>query len=220
MLLAVAFLFWAAIAYAFRKKNNKKIWLLLTVEFFLLLSTIPLPDFNHVITILSPSLALTAAIIEERRLKNTIGAKIINYCLTTVGTLLLLLVLWVFLTPNLHEPSFWQNPEWFKAEEWFKIIQQCPGDYIYAGPFLPNIYFEARKLNATPYPFLITRQNPPAQFEDAVRHLQARQPNCAILVYYGGLNRFHYCQDNPVENYIRQNYRLLYSDSNIFVYRR
>ena len=99
------------------------------------------------------------------------------------------------------------------------IISKCPGKYIYVGPFAPNVYFEFRKLNATPYPLLMTSQSTPAQFENALEYLKNIKPLCAILNYPSSLNRFKYNKDNLVDNYIKDKYYLVYSDNTTFVYR-
>lgn len=211
--LIIAFFIFAVIIYLLKASKDKKIWLLLTVQFSLLLTATPLPDYYHLVIAATPLLILIEIVIEKIRLKKSLYIQRVYYCF-----LFLVLILFLsgsgFYLVTTYEPSFIRGS--YKSLE---IINQCPGKYIYIGPFAPNVYFEARKLNATPYPFLVTNQNTPAQFDEATNYLKSRQPICAILNYPSSLDRFKYNKNNPVENYIREKYNLIFFDSTTFIYR-
>ncbi|MFA7701989.1 MAG: hypothetical protein WCX80_00830, partial [Patescibacteria group bacterium] len=200
--------------YFLRKEKNDKILLLLIIQFFLLLTTIPLPDYCHLLIAGFPIMALTGIIIENiSNRKNSNYSKFTYYYIATITTLFILYPAIYFLSFD-FKPFFQSNREFF-----IFIEKNCPGKYIYAGPFAPNIYFESQKLNATPYPWLITNHNTPEQFQAAQQYLINNKPSCAILTYPKSLKRFKHSQDNPVENYIRENYHLFYTEQSLYIYK-
>jgi 4-amino-4-deoxy-L-arabinose transferase-like glycosyltransferase len=211
--LIITFFIFAVIVYLLVTSKDKKIWLLLTVQFSLLLTTIPLPDYYHLVIATAPLLILIEIVIEKIKLKKSLYAQRVYYYFLFLALILFLSKSCFYLITT-YKPSFIRGS--YKSLE---IINQCPGKYIYIGPFAPNVYFEARKLNATPYPFLITNQNTPAQFDEATKYLKAGQPSCAILNYPSSLQRFGYNKNNSVENYIREKYNLIFFDSTTFIYR-
>ncbi|MDD5109854.1 MAG: glycosyltransferase family 39 protein [Patescibacteria group bacterium] len=77
---------------------------------------------------------------------------------------------------------------------------------IYAGPFLPNAYFEMQRRNATSFDQLITTLHPPEFFTAARRQLEANPPALAILNYQP-VEKYGHRQDNPVDEYIQAHYR-------------
>ena len=117
-------------------------------------------------------------------------------------------------------PSFiaWKKNKNYGIIEY--INSNCPGRYIYSGPFLPNIYFETKKLNATPYSVLVTRQQTSEQFINALKSFRENKPSCAILSYPNSFSRFKHDQNNPLEEYIKTNYELVYHPlSYLFIYK-
>jgi 4-amino-4-deoxy-L-arabinose transferase-like glycosyltransferase len=211
--LIITFFIFAITVHLLRESKDKKIWLLLTIQCFLLLATIPLPDYYHLVVATAPLLILLEVLIEKIRLKKSLYIRRVNYCFLFLALILYLSESCLYLITT-YTPSLIRGH--YKALD---IINRCPGKYIYIGPFAPNVYFEARKLNATPYPFLITNQNTPAQFDEAIKYLKSRQPSCAVLYYPDSLQRFSYNKNNSVENYIREKYNLIFFDSTTFIYR-
>jgi len=212
LLIIVLFIFILTV-YFFRKSKNKKVWLLLIIQFFLILTTIPLPDSYHLVIAVAPIFSLTGLIIDKIGTNRYFYQKIIHYYI-------LIAIFAGFMIFPLH--YLMNGYSVFSFDEKDKIqdiISKCPGKYIYVGPFAPNVYFEFRKLNATPYPLLMTSQSTPAQFENALEYLKNIKPLCAILNYPSSLNRFKYNKDNLVDNYIKDKYYLVYSDNTTFVYR-
>ena len=99
------------------------------------------------------------------------------------------------------------------------IKKECDGsDYLYAGPFLPGLYFETRKLSPVPSSYFITGHNTKEQFEAAVSALKGSKPQCAIL-NYNLVRKYAYNENNPIDNYIRSNYRLIFSQKDYRVYK-
>lgn len=82
----------------------------------------------------------------------------------------------------------------------------CAGsDYLYAGPFLPHLYFETNKLDPTRHSVLLTGYNTPAQCDAAARALASAAPPCA-LTNYDLVAKFGYTRDNPVDRYLAAHY--------------
>ncbi len=87
------------------------------------------------------------------------------------------------------------------------VEQNCADSpYLYAGPLQPGLHFETRKINPTRYYLLLTRFNTEAQFAEARADLDRHRPQC-IMVEYSGVVKFGYDRQNPVEAFIRQNYK-------------
>ncbi|OIO07618.1 hypothetical protein AUJ35_01690 [Candidatus Falkowbacteria bacterium CG1_02_41_21] len=213
--LLISTLILGLIVYLFRREKNPKIWLLLILQFFLLLTTIPLPDYYHLLIAGVPIMALTGIIINQIKNKaESIYSKLANYSIVVITMSFVLYPAIDFLVFN-FKPLVSANREVFVF-----IENNCPGKYIYAGPFAPNVYFESRKLNATPYPWLLTGHNTPEQFLEAKEYLIKNEPSCAILAYPRSQSRFNYNQDNLVENFIRDDYYQIHGEQNFYIYKK
>jgi hypothetical protein len=76
--------------------------------------------------------------------------------------------------------------------------------HIYAGPFLPGLYFELRK----PNPFfvsnmLLCRSDCQARIRDTLARVRPE----VVFLHYGISDRFAYDRNNPADTYIRATYR-------------
>ena len=89
-------------------------------------------------------------------------------------------------------------------------------DYIYAGPFLPGMYFETRKLNPVPYHILLSVFQTEEQFIEARRILAEHSPACAVL-NYRLTEKWDHNLDNPVDRYIRDNCEPVFRDGDKIV---
>jgi hypothetical protein len=89
---------------------------------------------------------------------------------------------------------------------------------LYAGPFLPGLYFETRSVNPIFYSALITSMNTEEQFMRASLELQKSKPSCAIT-YYAMVEKFHYNLNNPIDKFIKNNYEISYEWGDVNVYR-
>jgi hypothetical protein len=84
---------------------------------------------------------------------------------------------------------------------------------------MPGLYFETKKLNPTPYhSLLMINQQTEKQLAEVRELLDKRQPSCAILDYEA-VKKFNYNKNNPVDNYILNNYRLVFQKDNVLVYK-
>jgi len=84
---------------------------------------------------------------------------------------------------------------------------------------MPSLYFEARKLNPSPYSFLVINHNTQEQFMEAKNCLEEYQPECAVL-NYKMVEKFNHDTNNPVDNYIKNNYQLVFQANNKLVYKK
>lgn len=205
--------FWLLFVFLLRQKKQTEIWLLLGLQLLLLLSCLPLPDLYHILLILFPLFVLSGFLLEflwEEK----------NWPRIIAGLLFFLFLSQVFYSIT-KWGQVWQPFSMKSLEIVEKIRSECQSPYLYAGPFATALYFETRKLSATPFDMLITSHQTLEQFSLAKEVLAINRPDCAILLYpesLASLNRFGHNRDNEVENFIRNNYRLDYSYEDIFYF--
>ena len=122
------------------------------------------------------------------------------------------------------------NRHWLTLTKPFSMLREnpliahiesvCPeGPYIYAGPFMPDIYFETRKLNPTRHHLLLPGFNTEAQLQEAVADLQSHRPQCAVM-NYALAEKFNYGRDNLVERYLAEHYTLQEEVAGLEILRR
>jgi len=201
----------ASVIFLVRRNQSEKIFLLLYLQLILLLLALSLPDWFHIFLALVPFYVLWPLAMEKilafRRLFKWLG----------LGALFVLagLLAW----PSLERA--W--PKSFRLLAGHQLLAQIArncqqGQYLYAGAFIPGVYFESRKLNATPYSWLITNHHTEEQFQSARDALAAKPPECAVLspLFVG---KYGYNHDNAVDNYIRQHYKVIWSDENFRLFK-
>ncbi len=190
-------------------KKDATIKNLLFLQLLLILSCFPLPDFYHLALTSFPILILSLNLTLEKPLK-------INWAITIVVYLLLCST----LIQSLIDKSLF-----FYENNPIKILkpiieQNCPGKYIYSGPFAP-LYFDLKRLNATPFSVLLETEYSTAQFDEALESFKTKSPDCAILLYYSNITEhFGHTGNNVLENYIRSNYQPIYRQSYITIYKK
>lgn len=192
-----------------RTEGSSKIWFLFLLQFILLLTTISRADYYHTTLIIFPIYVIIPLVWEKSR----------NLLIKNFFFLLIIcLVFFILLTSIIH--ILYYPPLYsIKNDELMMYIKKyCRGEYLYAGPFLPSLYFEAKKNNSTPYPLLITNFNTPDQFNIAAESIKKNKPTCAIL-NFEMVKKFNYNKNNPVDNYIAKNYQLISRDSSTLIYK-
>ncbi len=211
-LLLLAFFLIFIYFFIYLKNKSNIINYLLGIQFFLLLSVIPLPDFYHIILMIFPMLILIPSLFINDQTKET---KIFIIVLVVIITFSSIRYLATSFTPFY---SYSKN----KSNNFIEYINQnCPGKYIHSGPFFPNLYFETKKLNDTNFDVLIEKQNTPSQFSKALDDFKKNEPSCAVLFYYENISRkFKHQGNNQLEIYIKENYTQIYSQNNIFIYKK
>ncbi|MFA5050806.1 MAG: glycosyltransferase family 39 protein [Patescibacteria group bacterium] len=197
-------------AWLLKNEKSKKIWLLFYVQFFLLLSTLPRPDSYHISLILFPLYSIFSIFLEKIKHSNLFERTIYS-----IISLAVFIIIYPSILITCYQPFFYSA----KNDKLISYVKDnCPGTYLYAGPFIPDIYFETKKLNPTPYSFLITNQQTKEQFSEAKKSLEKYQPTCAVL-NYAIVAKFNYNKNNPVDNYIFKNYEPVFKQGDDYVYR-
>ncbi len=189
-----------ALAVFLRKDKRLAVRFLIYLQFILLFSTVLItPDLRSILLFSFPLFILIPIVF--LKLKKSI---------------FVLIYLCIFLGFSTSIYRF-ANIEYFRhklasknyiTEVAAEIDKYCQDDYIYAGPFLSNIYFETKKLNPGPHVWLITNHHTKQQFEETVLALQEKEPDCAIISFRL-VRKYNYNEDNPVDNFIRDNYFIL-----------
>mgnify|MGYP001308315820 CR=1 FL=1 len=164
----------------------------------------PLPDYYH----LDLALIMLVPLLPEIICVNSVGWRRLARVIAVV------ILIWMWLWPVISRFAtlpfgFFNN---IKNQSLEYVRRECAGKTLQAGPFFPNFYLETGKLSATSFDVLITGHQTPEQFILARRQLEAAPPDCAVTYYPKFLVRFHHNQNNPVENFIRDNYHPVFVD--------
>ncbi|MBU1614849.1 hypothetical protein KJ693_05985 [bacterium] len=199
-------------SWLFKEERSKKIWLLFYLQFLLLLSNIPRADIYHLSLTLFPLYSILPISFK----------KIIPLSPRAKKCYYLIIALIVLIIISRSRLIIYINP-FFHSQKDSKVISyindNCQDSkYIYAGPFIPGIYFETRRLNPSPYSFLITNHHTKEQFLEAREAIKRHRPSCAVL-NYGWATKFNYDKNNPLDNYILDNYKLIFQDRGFLVYK-
>lgn len=207
LLMSVFILFLYFVIFLENKTNKEKY--LLFVQFFLFVSCIPLPDIYHISIIIFPLLILSPKLFQQNK-----------YFFNKVAVFILgVIIMYSFMTTIFNYKFFFNYKKNSKSLENY-ISKECPGRYIYSGPFLPNIYFETNKINATSFSFLLEKQFLPEQFETALEEFKNNSPSCAVLCYYPNIKgKFNHQGDNILEQYIKDNYKLGFQENYFSIYK-
>lgn len=169
--------------------NTKQRILVLALGLGLLVGSLARADAAHVFQVLGPLLVLVAYSLEQHLTR--------SYDRVLVGTWWIL-CLFALIPRPLFNVSITQN---FIAA----IRQYCPSGSLYAGPFMPGLYFEMRTKSTTPYSILINKQQSPEQFAIAEQLLQNNPPSCVVL-NYETVKKFNYTKNNPVDAFFQERY--------------
>jgi len=201
-----------------RKEGAKKVWFLVFVQFVLLLSTIPLADIYHISLIIFPLYILI--LLSFKKLKPLSMANFSNI-INIIILIIFFTALIIIISPSVK--FVYQYPPLYSITNSTIISyikNNCQNsNYIYAGPFLAGLDFEARQLNPIPFSFLLTGLHTEQQFLQAEKMLKKHQPACTVL-NYKMVEKYNYNKDNPVDNYIQDNYELAWQNGNILIYKR
>ena len=195
-------------------REKKSILFLLCLQFFLLFSVLARPDYFHLSVIIFPLFILLAVWGVKTQEKNP-SDWLDRYVYPKILAIILLTVLIPCVWLLLIVPPFVSSP--YPSIDYVK--KNCHSPYLYAGPFMPQVYFTVRKMNASPYGILITNQQTEAQFLEAKNALAQHQPDCAVL-NYAIVEKFHHNQNNPVDNYILENYHQTAQFGNTLIYQK
>ncbi len=189
---------------------SKKIWFLLCLQFGLLLSGLPRPDYFHLSLSVFPLYALIPLILEQAYFMKK--DRLLSYSLIAIYAVIIIIpaCISLYFYPPFSSINKLPTINYIK-----NYCSESP--YIYAGPFNPGLYFETRKLNPTAYSILITGHQTPEQFNQAEKQLEKNRPGCAIINYVT-VEKFNYNKNNPVDNFILANYELKQKFGNNLIY--
>ena len=157
-------------------------------------------DLVHVLMISFINIIFLAALLEKllKHVTRESYSKIIFY--------LFIAAIVIFAIVSTLEKVFTQGGINSKNLYIKEIRARCQdSNYIYSGPFFPNIYSESKMLNPSPYSYLITGHQTEEDFLKAMGSLKKHKPSCAILGYKA-VERFGYDKNNYLDNYIFENY--------------
>jgi hypothetical protein len=194
-----------------RKEKKLEVNALLWLQFVLLLSTLSRPDSYHVALSIFPLLSLSFFIPIKLDPKKRLSKKVYKICF--VGLMLL------FIYPSIKYVTGF--PIFYSIKDQGAIgyvKENCQGERsLFAGPFIPGIYFETGKVNPTPFGWLITNHQTKEQFNQARKILEEKKPRC-VVTHYGVVKKFDYNRDNPVDNFIKKEYHEVYREEDMVVY--
>ncbi len=193
---------------------NRVVGFLALAQVALLLTTLQRTDYMHVSITLAPLLALLPYLHARAELKSKRVRWLQFFPLLAFLISFLIGVVAIGLS---HMYYFGQEG----APDLKRFVRlHCGGSpYLYAGPFLPGLYYETRKLNATSFSVLLTGFNTPEQFDQARKELETHKPSCVVM-NHAMVEKYNYDLNNPVDEYIRVNYEHEKSFGNSTVYMR
>lgn len=209
--LLIAFASLAAISWYLRSEYDRLIQMMITIQLALLIGTIPRPDSPHVQAVIFPMLCLLprvlAAYLRQRpnsSLSKSSAPMLMMASIFVLGAAARSLALSSFDEPRVIA----------------YVRDNCASSqYLYAGPFVPGIYFETRKLNATRYSVLFPGLNTDEQFREAVADLSTRDVPC-VVTNYRVAEDLRYTRSNPIDDYLRDNYSVFLVDGDFRVLKR
>jgi hypothetical protein len=199
------FLFVAALllfaAWHLRRSSSRVIWFLMALQAALFMTALQRADLNHITGALFPLLALLPLLLSKAT-----ESSVMSRIVVVTGLLALIAPLSLFLARNSWTAVF--NPSQHPAVRY--VRENCArSQYIYAGPFAPELYFAAGKLNPTRYSVLLTSFNTKTQFIEARKDIEAHRPPC-VVTNYAVSEKFAHNKNNAVDEFILMNYEVAY----------
>lgn len=181
---------------------NRLAGYLLLVQAALLLTALQRTDLMHVSIALAPLLALLPYLQERAALASKLQR------LLQFGPVLVLLIGLPLGIAAIRLPYLLASGHGETSELVEFVRTSCDETpYLYAGPFIPGLYYESRKLNATSFSLLLTHFNTTEQFGQARKELEIHKPSC-IVTNYAMTKKFGHDLHNPVDEFISANYKL------------
>lgn len=201
------------LAWLLNARNNRLILGLSVIQLSLLISTYSRPDYYHLTLVAFPLLiVLPLAWQEISRLQ-----LVVRFFAQAVTIVILALFIWPSLPYLLDLPRLTVKKNNYLINF---IKNNCQATaQLYAGPFLPYLYFETLKRNPLPYSWLLTGLHTTEQFLTARQLLEKDPPACAVLNYQE-VEKFNYNRNNPVDEFIKNNYQLALRWNNFLIFKK
>ncbi|HNZ86727.1 MAG TPA: glycosyltransferase family 39 protein [bacterium] len=200
----------------FIREKRIDIWFLIFIQFCLLITTFARADDQHILIVIFPLYCLTPLLL--KKINCTKFLKFIIYSFITLFLVYIIYTVSIFVTLT-HKKIIPKIKPTQNIIHKFVEENCSDSEDVYFGPFLPQLYFDNRKINPTPYDWLITNHHTEAQFKEARQILEKKQPKCAVL-YYAIVKKFNYEKNNPVDDYIFKNYKLIFEESGFMFYKK
>lgn len=191
-----------------KRKCGEKTNELFFLQLILSISILSRPDISHIMQIAWPSFIIIGLIVNNIVFKNNF-IKRIFYFLLYYFCFCLIVFYYIKLGLSFDRPDLKKEVDRF-----------CPEEIIYAGPFMPGLYFELKKKNPTPYGILVTNHQTEEQIKEAAEKIEQNPPLCAIINYQM-VNKFKHNINNPVDIFILNNYETIKTLNNhLFIMRK
>jgi hypothetical protein len=194
----------------------KIINLLFVWQIGLFLTALSYPDFAHISFVFAPLLIMFSVLASKLFVLKNKSLFLAGITLSGIFTFYLifhfLLNSYLLNFPYLSLRT--STPELITF-----IRENCQTKYIYAGPFLPEIYFETDKLTPGPSHWLLTNHHPDEYFLETREGLERYQPDCLVL-NYEMVKKFNYNKNNYVDNYLNSNYQVVKSFGDTLILKR
>ncbi len=193
--LVAAFALLFAVAWLLRRNFRPSLVLLTLVQFMLVASASRNAEPLHLLFIMFPTLCLLAAALELPGKSLSAG-----FFPIAVATLPIAAAL-----TNMQ--GAWRDRS-IPAALGSAIRTHCNETrFLYAGPYLPGLHFEVRKINPTPFSLLLHSFNTPQHFRDAIQGIEIRKPACVLVDFEFPVQWKSFIQNSPLHHHIAANYR-------------
>lgn len=207
--LAVGLCCTALVCFFLKDSLSRQVTLIFLVQMALFATALQRTDWSHTLVVLFPLLSLLP--LAHEKAEN--GTRFMRHADAWVTVL----AAFAAIIPVMAVSFVRMSPH--EGEHENRLIDyldsDCPS--FYAGPFLPGLYYEAKKRNPVSFSVLLTGFNTVAQFKSAAMELRASPPRCAV-VDYAMVRKFGYSRQNPVDRFIMENYMLSRTYGEISVY--
>jgi hypothetical protein len=212
--LVAAALYVGLLLYMLRDGLTREVRLLFTVQVALLATSLQRTDWSHTLILLFPILSLAPVAYEKASAAKVSRVRCYVYNGAAISAVVFSAT-WAAVSLRVW-PPFYDEPGGRASPLMAYVERNCPS--IYAGPFMPGLYYETRRVNPTAYSVLLTGLNTRRQFAQARVELEAAMPRCAV-VNYAMVKKFRYDENNPVDAFIRTNYEPTAGYGEVQVYR-
>lgn len=194
------------------KSGQKELWCLWWLQLFFLISVFHRSDYYHIIIQSWPLIILFFCFWESKKLKKIskfFFLMVLGHIYIVATVPFIYNLSFYFLNLSHTKPNDWLMLKNKELNEITSYIDQNtkPNEPIYAGPFIPNFYFESQRQNPTRHNLLFTNQHPLIFFLEATADLKQKKPPILIL-NYGMVAKFNYNRNNPVDNFIKEYYEM------------
>jgi hypothetical protein len=196
-----------------RCRLTKPVVFLFVIQSVLLATTAQRTDLSHVLMMMFPLLALTPLL--DLEIKESNAAKLVRYVYAGMTTFASAYIFALATFVISARPIFYDQMK-AEAKPLLQYLEHTCAT-LYAGPFLPGIYFETKTLNPVSFSLLLSTFNTDAHFRKARNELEASPPECAVLDYKM-VEHFHHQKTNLVDEFIQAHYRLARTFRNVEVY--